>query len=148
MTDRRIIRTYLSIAAVTTLAQSLIWGINTLFLLKAGMSIFGVMIVNAAFTVAQAAFEVPTGVIANTVGRRISYLLSVGVIFVSTLLYLWFGVVHAGVVLFCIASALLGVGFTFYTGAVDAWLVDALGAVDYKGTLDVVSPATAWCSAP
>ena len=34
MTSRRIIRTYLAIAATTTLAQSLIWGINTLFLLE------------------------------------------------------------------------------------------------------------------
>ncbi|MBE3032113.1 MAG: hypothetical protein IMZ74_02780 [Actinobacteria bacterium] len=38
MTARRIIRTYLGIAASTTLAQSLIWGVNTLFLLSVGVS--------------------------------------------------------------------------------------------------------------
>jgi hypothetical protein len=32
----------------------------------------------------------------------------------------------------------LGVGFTFYTGAVDAWMVDALGAVGYEGKLDPI----------
>ena len=138
MTDQRIIRTYLSIAATTTLAQSLIWGVNTLFLLQAGLDIFQVMLVNAAFTVAQVLFEVPTGVVADTVGRRVSYLLSVGVIFVSTLLYVWFGLIHSGVVPFALASVLLGIGFTFYTGAVDAWMVDALTSVGYKGTLDVV----------
>jgi MFS family permease len=138
VTDQRIIRTYLSIAATTTLAQSLIWGINTLFLLKAGLSIFQVMLVNAAFTVSQAVFEVPTGVVADTVGRRVSYLLSVVIILASTLLYLWFGLIHAGVVPFALASVVLGLGFTFYTGAVDAWMVDALNSVGYQGALDTV----------
>jgi MFS family permease len=138
VTDQRIIRTYLSIAATTTLAQSLIWGVNTLFLLKAGLSIFQVMLVNAAFTVSQALFEVPTGVVADTVGRRVSYLLSVVIILVSTVLYLWFGLVHAGIVPFALASVVLGLGFTFYTGAVDAWMVDALASVGYQGALDTV----------
>ena len=138
MTARRIIRTYLGIAASTTLAQSLIWGVNTLFLLSVGLDIFQVMLVNAAYTVAQVVFEVPTGVIADTLGRRVSYLLAVGIIFFSTLLYLWFGLAGLGVVPFAIASALLGLGYTFYTGAVDAWMVDALHSVDYQGRLEPI----------
>jgi MFS family permease len=138
MTARRIIRTYLGIAASTTLAQSLIWGVNTLFLLSVGLDIFQVMLVNAAYTVAQVVFEVPTGVIADTLGRRVSYLLAVGIIFVSTLLYMYFGLVGLGVGPFAIASALLGLGYTFYTGAVDAWMVDALHEVDYRGALEPI----------
>jgi MFS family permease len=138
MTARRIIRTYLGIAASTTLAQSLIWGVNTLFLLSVGLDIFQVMLVNAAYTVAQVVFEVPTGVIADTLGRRVSYLLAVGIIFVSTLLYMYFGLVGLGVGPFAIASALLGLGYTFYTGAVDAWMVDALHEVGYRGALEPI----------
>lgn len=138
MTARRIIRTYLGIAAGTTLAQSLIWGINTLFLLSVGLDIFQVMLVNAAYTVAQMFFEVPTGVIADTVGRRASYLLAVAIILLSTLLYMWFGLVGAGVGPFALASVLLGLGYTFYTGAVDAWMVDALKEVDYPDKLEPV----------
>ena len=133
MDARAIIRTYLGIAATTTLAQSLIWGVNTLFLLDAGLDIFGVMVANAAFTVSQMFFEVPTGVIADTLGRRASYLLSVATIAVSTLLYVWFGLAGYGVVPFALASALLGLGYTFYTGAVDAWMVDALALVRLRG---------------
>ncbi|HWM17782.1 MAG TPA: MFS transporter, partial [Microbacterium sp.] len=33
---------------------------------------------------------------------------------------------------------LLGLGFTFFSGAVDAWLVDALRATDYRGSLETV----------
>jgi MFS family permease len=138
MTARRIIRTYLGIAASTTLAQSLIWGVNTLFLLSVGLDIFQVMLVNAAYTVTQVVFEVPTGVVADTVGRRASYLLAVGIIFFSTLLYVGFGLAGFGVWPFAAASALLGLGYTFYTGAVDAWLVDALQSVGYEDRLEPV----------
>ena len=138
MTSQGIIRTYLGIAASTTLAQSLIWGVNTLFLLSVGLDIYQVMLVNAAYTVSQAFFEVPTGVVADTLGRRASYLLAVGIIMVSTLLYLWFGLAHFGLWPFAAASALLGLGYTFYTGAVDAWMVDALHSVGFEGRLEPI----------
>ena len=37
-----------------------------------------------------------------------------------------------------LASAFLGLGFTFFSGAVQAWLVDALRAQGYDGALDPV----------
>ena len=138
MTSQRIIRTYYGIAATTTLAQALIWGVNTLFLLSVGFDIFQVMLINAAYTVAQVVFEVPTGVVADTVGRRVSYLLAVGTILVSTLLYVGFGLAGYGLWPFAAASALLGLGYTFYTGAVDAWMVDALHSVGYEGRLEPI----------
>jgi MFS family permease len=138
MTAQRIIRTYYGIAATTTLAQALIWGVNTLFLLSVGFDIFEVMLINAAYTVAQVVFEVPTGVVADTVGRRVSYLLAVATILVSTLLYVGFGLAGYGLWPFAAASALLGVGYTFYTGAVDAWMVDALHSVGYEGRLEPI----------
>ena len=138
MAQRRIIRTYLAIGGTTTLAQSLIWGVNTLFLLDVGLDIFEVMVVNAAFTVSQMFFEVPTGIVADTLGRRVSYLLSCVIILVATVLYLGLGLLEAGPVPFVLVSALLGFGFTFYTGAVEAWMVDALQAVGYEGRLEPI----------
>jgi MFS family permease len=138
MGQRRIIRTYLAVGATTTLAQSLIWGVNTLFLLDVGLDIFEVMVVNAAFTVSQMFFEVPTGIVADTLGRRISYLLSCTIILAATVLYLGLGLAEAGPVPFALVSVLLGFGFTFYTGAVDAWMVDALHAVGYEGRLEPI----------
>ena len=37
-----------------------------------------------------------------------------------------------------IASILLGLGFTFFSGATDAWLVDALKATGFTGALEGV----------
>lgn len=112
-----------------TLASSLIWAINTIFLIReGGLTIFQAMIVNAVFTVGQVAFEVPTGVVADTVGRRTSLLLCMVILATSTMLYVLTPVWGWGIWGFIGASALLGLGFTFETGALDAWLVDALEA--------------------
>jgi MFS family permease len=136
MDYRRVIRAYLTITALFTLSASLIWGINTLFLLEAGLSIFEVFVANAAFTAAMALFEVPTGVVADTRGRRLSFLLSESTLAVGTLAYVAVAAAGGGVVWFSLAGVILGLGYTFYSGAVEAWMVDALRATGYRGELD------------
>ena len=134
----RIIRTYYVISAVYTLAASVIWGINTLFLLGAGLSLMQVFLANAVFTGAMAVFEVPTGVVADTSGRRLSFLLSVAILFVGTLAYVAIPIVGGGLPAFCLASILLGLGYTFYSGATEAWVVDALKAAGHTEPVDHV----------
>jgi MFS family permease len=131
--QRRVIAVYLGVSGVYTLATSIIWGVNTLFLLKAGLGIFQVMLVNTAFTVGQLVFEVPTGVIADTLGRKKSLLFGVATLFVSTLLYVGAYRFGWGIWVFAAASVLIGLGFTFQTGAADAWLVDALDHTGWEG---------------
>jgi MFS family permease len=138
MDSERVIRSYLVINALFTLSASLIWGINTLFLLDAGLTIFEVFVANAAFTAAMALFEVPTGVVADTRGRRISFLLSEATLAVGTLAYVGVAAIDGGLLLFCLAGVILGLGYTFYSGAVEAWLVDALKATGYRHELDGV----------
>ena len=138
MSAQRVIRTYLAIAGVYTLSASLIWGVNTLFLLDAGLSVFEVFVANAAFTAGMVLFEIPTGVVADTAGRRTSFLWSVAVLLAATLAYMWLSLVGAGVVAFSAVSVLLGLGYTFYTGAVEAWVVDALSQTDYSAPLERV----------
>jgi len=87
-TSRRVIRTYLTLALFNTLAASLIWGINTLFLLDAGLSIVEAFAANAFFTAGMVLFEIPTGVIADSKGRRVSYLLGTLTLAITTFLYL------------------------------------------------------------
>jgi MFS family permease len=135
---RRVQRTYLVLTLLTTLAASFIWGINTLFLLDAGLSNTEAFAANAFFTLGQVIFEVPTGVVADTRGRRFSFLLGAGTLLVSTLLYLVMWQFHAPILGWAIASILLGLGFTFFSGATEAWLVDALASTGYKGDLESI----------
>ena len=138
MDPKRVIRGYLVIHGLFTMSASLIWGINTLFLLDAGLSIFQVFIANAVFTAAMALFEIPTGVVADTRGRRASFLLSEATLAVGTLAYVGVAAINGGLLLFCAAGVILGLGYTFYSGAVEAWLVDALKATGYREELDRV----------
>lgn len=135
---RRIQRTYLTLTLGNTLATSLIWGINTLFLLNAGLSNLEAFAANAFFTAGMVLFEVPTGVIADTWGRRTSFLLGTITLSVSTLLYYLMWDMMAPFWAWAAVSVLLGLGYTFFSGATEAWLVDALHHVKYKGSLEAV----------
>ncbi|HET7280129.1 MAG TPA: MFS transporter [Dermatophilaceae bacterium] len=134
----RVQRTYLTLVLLTTLSASLIWGINTLFLLDAGLSSFEAFTANAFFTVGMMLFEVPTGVVADLRGRRVSFLLGALTLAGSTLLYVLLWWVKAPFWAWALVSMLLGLGFTFFSGAVEAWLVDALRHTGYAGELDSV----------
>src|SRR5918992_345932 len=103
-TPRFIQRTYLLLLLGNTLAASLIWGINTIFLLDAGLS----------------------------------YLLGTLTLSASTLLYVLLWQVEAPFWQWAVVSILLGLGFTFFSGAVEAWLVDALTATGYEGEMEAV----------
>ena len=140
MTDgaRQVQRTYLVLTLLSTLSASFIWGINTLFLLDAGLNNTQAFTANAFFTVGQVVFEVPTGVIADTWGRRASYLLGAGTLLVSTLLYLLMWQLEGPFWGWAASSILIGLGFTFFSGAVEAWLVDALNATGFDGDLESV----------
>ena len=139
--SRKIQSVYLILLLLHTLAASLIWGINTLFLLDAGLSNTQAFAANAFFTAGLVLFEVPTGVLADTRGRRLSYLLGTLTLAISTLLYLLMWYVSAPFSAWALASVFLGLGFTFFSGAVQAWLVDALTFTGYfreGGTLEKV----------
>lgn len=135
-TSGRILRVYVVLTLLSTFASSFIWGINTLFLLDAGLSVTQAFAANAFFTVGQVIFEVPTGVVADTLGRRTSYLLGAATLLVATLLYLAMWRIHGPFWAWAVSSLLLGLGFTFFSGATEAWLVDGLHATGYEGTLE------------
>jgi MFS family permease len=137
-TPRFVQRTYLTLMLGNTLAASLIWGINTIFLLDAGLSNLQAFAANAFFTAGMVLFEVPTGIVADTVGRRASYLLGTVTLAASTLLYVLLWRIEAPFWAWAVVSVLIGLGFTFFSGAVEAWLVDALAATGFDGELETV----------
>jgi MFS family permease len=135
---RTVQRVYLVLMLFNTLAASFIWGINTLFLLDAGLSATAAFTANALFTAGMVLFEVPTGVVADTWGRRTSYLLGSVTLAVSTVLYWLAWQTQAPFWAWAVTSVLLGLGFTFFSGATEAWLVDALKFTGFKGNLESV----------
>jgi len=137
-TSDHIQRVYLTLMLGNTLAASFIWGINTIFLLDAGLSNFEAFAANAFFTAGMVLFEIPTGVVADTIGRRVSYLAGTITLMVTTLLYVMLWQISGPFWAWALVSVLLGLGFTFFSGAVEAWLVDALDATGFTGSLETV----------
>lgn len=136
VTPHRVLNSYVALTLLSTFANAFIWGINTLFLLDAGLSITEAFAANAFYTVGQVLFEVPTGVTADSIGRRASYLLGAATLCAGTALYWFLWSVQAPFWCWALASMLLGLGFTFFSGATEAWLVDALHFAGYQGSLE------------
>jgi MFS family permease len=137
-TPAQVRRTYYVLGFGNTLAASLIWGVNTLFLLDAGLTNFQAFAANAFFTAGMVLFEVPTGIVADGWGRRTSFLLGTVTLIAATLIYLWLWSVEGPFWAWAVSSVSIGLGFTFFSGAVEAWLVDALHATGDDGPLDPV----------
>jgi MFS family permease len=137
-TARTVRRTFYILTAGNTLAASLIWGINTIFLLDAGLSNFEAFAANAFWTAGMMLFEIPTGVVADTRGRRISFLWGTLTLAAATGLYVLLWHLESPFVLWALVSVLLGLGYTFFSGATEAWLVDALTATKFEGMLETV----------
>ena len=136
--SRRIRNLYLVLSQFIWLPTSLIVGVNTLFLLDGGLTNVEAFAANAIYTLGLMLFEIPTGMVADTWGRRTSYLLGAVVQLVGNLFYVWMWYTKGPFWGWAIASLLLGCGYTFFSGALEAWLVDALKHAGYKDDLDPI----------
>jgi MFS family permease len=136
--SRRIRTRYLVLSQFVWLPTSLIVGVNTLFLLDGGLTNVEAFAANAIYTLGLVLFEIPTGMVADTWGRRTSYLLGAGIQLVGNLLYFWMWHTKGPFWGWGAASLLLGFGYTFFSGALEAWLVDALKHAGYEGELDSI----------
>lgn len=111
-----------------------------LYLYANGLSYAEVAVVNAVWWTGLIAFELPTGYLADRLGRRRSLLLGTAVVVASTLAMIPAATLPAFAVVFAVWAA----GQTFRTGADDAWLYDAItdGTVDDAEIEDVDVPAS------
>jgi MFS family permease len=82
-------------------------------------------------------FEIPTGS-SRTAGAARLFPLRDADSGATTGLYVLLWQLHSRFVWWAIVSATLGLGYTFFSGATDAWLVDALTATRFEGQLEGV----------
>jgi MFS family permease len=136
-TPRSVQRADLVLLLGNTLAASFIWGINTIFLPDAGLSNLEVFAANAfsrrawcSSTCRPASSPTPSG--------RALYLLGTVTLTASTLPYVLLWQVGAPFWAWAVVSALPGLGFTFFSGALQAWVVDALTATGFTGEMESV----------
>ena len=114
------------------LATSFIWGLLfwmmvTVFMVYqvevVRLDPLQLVLVGTALEVSAFIFEVPTGIVADTYSRRLSVVVGY---FITGLGFLLMGLVPTFLALVA-ASFLWGVGWTFVSGAHQAWLADEIG---------------------
>ena len=99
-----------------------------LFLLSRGLNLFEANLVNTVFFVTLFLFEIPTGVIADVYGRRISVIIAYVIKAIGMGLYF----ISHSFWACALAEGISAIGMTFATGAFDAWLVDEIKTHGYR----------------
>ena len=117
-------RTWLLYCAVDAFAMALGWTVAAVFFVtELEMTPLELVLTGTAMEVGYFLFEVPTGIVADTRSRRASVvvaMLVMGAAFVATGL-------APGVAVVLLAAFVKGFGWTFKSGAEDAWLADEVG---------------------
>lgn len=115
---------YYVLTGSTSLFNSLMFVVLTIFYFKVvGLNPLQLVLVGTVLETACLLFEIPTGVIADTYSRRLSIILGMLVLgagFIVTGLARSFAIV-------LLAQVICGLGYTFLSGATEAWLADEVG---------------------
>jgi DHA3 family tetracycline resistance protein-like MFS transporter len=117
-------RVHLTRTFLLNLAQALVFTTWMVFQIEViGLSPLQLVLVGTAMEVTIFLFEIPTGVLADVYSRRLSVIIGTVLMGLAYLLMGGFPTFAAA-----IASQLLwGLGYTFTSGAYDAWMVDEIG---------------------
>jgi MFS family permease len=121
---------FLRISALNQLCLAFTFGSYVLFLRSLGLSPLEVNLVNVAFFMGRFLLEVPTGVIADRYGRKVSCVIAFALYAAGTAFY-W----CATSFWMCVtAELILAVGSTCLSGAFDAWIRYEM---QHEGSADV-----------
>jgi MFS transporter, DHA3 family, tetracycline resistance protein len=117
-------RVYLIHSGALALFLSLAWTVNLVYQVQTvGLNPLQIVLVGTALELTAFLFEVPTGVVADVYSRRLSvitgtFLLGVG--------FIVMGAVPVFEVLL-LSQVICGIGYTFLSGAEEAWIADEVG---------------------
>ncbi len=122
---------YLAMRALMTLANAIMFTTYALYYVQAlGLTPLQLVLVGTAVEATVVLFEIPTGVVADSYSRRLSVIIGTAVLGGAYLLQgavPWLGGLlpfFAGIVL---AEIIRGIGWTFISGAREAWIADEIG---------------------
>lgn len=121
---------YYVMSGASTLFDSIMFVVITVFYYTVvGLNPLQLVLVGTVLEGSILLFEVPTGVVADTYSRRFSVILGtfiLGAGFIVTGLARSFEII-------LLAQVICGLGYTFLSGATDAWLADEVGETNVGG---------------
>lgn len=84
---------------------------------------FQLVLIWTVFTTTTLIFEIPTGVVADVYSRRLSVIIGIAVVGIGAIVEGVFQIFE----MVLLAQVVWGIGFTFTSGARDAWIADEIG---------------------
>ena len=131
----KIIRQYYLFSFLhSTIGIQIVSAVYVTFLMKNGLNLFQVNLVNAIFFTTLFICEIPTGAFADIFGRKSSYMVSAILMSLSMFVY----GSSSSFLGFVSAEMITAFGMTFRTGAFQAWLVDSLKHQGYEGSFNKI----------
>lgn len=124
------IRLYVGLNSMFRFANSLIAATYAVYLLSHGLNLLEINLVNMIYFAGLIIFEIPTGVVADLFGRKLSFVLSCLIYGTAFFVYALSDTFSG----FAMGEMLAAIGSTFRTGAFKAWLVDKLDYHGYRGS--------------
>jgi DHA3 family tetracycline resistance protein-like MFS transporter len=115
---------YITLNFLGALTFSLIFTVNQIyFVTTVGMSPLELVLMGTILEASVFLFEIPTGIVADVKSRRLSVIIGYALMGVGFILE---GIVPT-VVIVGLAQVVWGLGFTFTSGATEAWIADEVG---------------------
>lgn len=115
---------FLKYSAISSALMSMVFTVNLIYFVTiVGLDPLQMVLVGTVLELAIFLFEIPTGVVADVVSRKVSIIIGVFLIgagFVLQASFLSFGFI-------LVAQVLWGLGYTFTSGATQAWISDEIG---------------------
>lgn len=128
--QNKIIRQYYTLSSLFSAAGlQIISAIYVTYLMKHGLNLLEVNIVNATYFFTLFVCEIPTGAFADVFGRKKSFIIACATMSLSMFVY-GYSRTFTG---FVLAEVLAAIALTFKSGAFKAWLVDSLNHYGYRG---------------
>ncbi|WP_226641563.1 MFS transporter [Mesobacillus subterraneus] len=120
-------RVYLIYAGLTAFLFEMVFTVNEIYRIEvAGFNAFELVLVGTALELSSFLFEIPTGILADTKSRKLSVIIG---LFLIGLGFLIEGLVPVFLVIL-LCQILWGIGYTFTSGADEAWIADEMGGKD------------------
>jgi MFS transporter, DHA3 family, tetracycline resistance protein len=120
-------RVYLIYAGLTAFLFEMVFTVNEIYRIEvAGFNAFELVLVGTALELSSFLFEIPTGILTDTKSRKLSIIIG---LFLIGLGFLIEGLVPVFLVIL-LCQILWGIGYTFTSGADEAWIADEMGGKD------------------
>jgi len=122
--DRAPIPVYLLLTGAQALFFSLTFTVNIIYQATVvGLNPLQMVLVGTVLEATCFLFEIPTGIVADIYSRRLSIL--IGIALIGTGFVLEGAVPHFWAIM--LAQVIWGIGYTFTSGAIEAWITDEVG---------------------